>query len=144
MSLGRLEALCNDTTTATHCKTLQHTTTHCNTLQHTAAHGIFGSAQGPTEDKRTATRCNTLLQNFATHCNPLQPTATHCSPLQPTAAHCNTLQQIAPLDTKSSALSEQISQYVLCKHTATHCNTLQHTAIHCKTLKYIATHWKTR
>jgi len=32
------DAFLDNTLTATHCNTLQHTATHCNTLQHTATH----------------------------------------------------------------------------------------------------------
>ena len=99
-----------ESTSNTHCITLQQTASPCNTVQHALLENLHLRFEITLQ--HTATHCNTL-QHTATHCSILQHTATHCSTLQHTAAHCNTLQ-----------------------HTAAHCNTLQHTAAHCNTLQH--------
>jgi len=89
---------------------------------------------------RFSTRCNTLLQHTATHCNTLQHTAGYIyryrglnallDTLQHTAAtHCNTLQVIY-IETAAWM------RFLTPQYTTIHCNTLlQHTATHCNTLQ---------
>jgi len=63
-------------TTATHCKTLQHTATHCNTLQNTATHTSAHTYM--TQPSFFAFRAS----DWATqshNCNTLQHTTTHCN-----------------------------------------------------------------
>ena len=94
-----------DSSTATHCNTLQHTATHCNILQHTA---IFcntlsdrntfianGRCRPFAQGNWGVVVCCGVLQYVAVGCSGLQWVAVGCSGLQWAAVGCSMLKYVA-------------------------------------------------